>query len=194
MKWIWCLFIFSSVACGASYGPQFPTSGTNDSSVGTTAWSNPSFITAQDVNYSSNTVLAGLDSNYIVGSGFDFSACPSATQISGILLQTDKTQPFPDLSGIRSDSSIILVIGTSTSTNKAAGAGVNWKDTNSYGGSTDLWGLTNITCGSLSTLQVKMSAHDGDDISSGVVGLGHMKITVYGAATSKPIADYEDLF
>lgn len=192
MKWLLPYFAFSSVAMAATYGPVFPASGTNDIAVGSTAWIAPSNVTANDVNASTNTVLPLSISNYIVGSSFDFSACPAATPIVGIAVYGDKYKPVPDTSGNRRDSSVILVVGSSTSTNKAGAT--SWSVDRNYGGPTDTWGLSGLTCGSLATLQVKMSATNDDDIGAGVIWIGYITVTVYSGGSQQGLIDLDDLF
>lgn len=191
MKWLIPFFLFSSLSYAATFGPKAPTLGTNDASVGVTAWSNPGNVTASDVNYSTNVVSALLTSNYIVGSVFDFSACSAGSRVVGIAVHAEKTAPVPDTSGTRADSSIVLVVSGSTSTNKS-GAG-SWSQNKDYGSPTDTWGLSGITCGSLSTLQVKMSALNTDDIGGGTIGIGYMTVTIY-TGSSQSAVDFDDIF
>jgi len=128
-----------------SVGPNRPASGVNDSSVGTQQWFNPGNIKFAEDNLSATT-SSHFDvlSNYLKGSNFGFNI-PAGAAITGILFEIrmfDSSQW--NASGGCSDSIVSMVKGGSVQgANRAGHAlatnGPRWE---SYGGSTDLWGLT----------------------------------------------------
>lgn len=114
--------------------------GTNDSSVGTVAWSNPNNITSQtDFPTAQIFAMSGsVTSQYIKATDFEFSI-PDGSNIEGIEITIRKY--FQD-SGIAQDNEVRIVksdgsIGTE---NKAVGG--NWPSiptSFNYGSSSDLW-------------------------------------------------------
>jgi hypothetical protein len=123
----------------SSAGPNFPSTGANDTTVGSVAWSNPGSISAQDGSSASAALnsFGGSPSNYLKGTGFGFSI-PTGATINGILLEVYRTG-----NSFITDSSVKLVKGgVIGGTDRSAGA--TWSATGwaSFGGSTDLWGQT----------------------------------------------------
>ena len=119
---------------------RYPGTLTNDSSVGTTAWSNPGNAGADDG--SSATCLALVDSQYLQGTNFGFSI-PGGATINGIELELERRSQSSLLTV--ADMSIVLrkSDGTYAAENKATPG--NWPTTfaiASYGSSSDLWGET----------------------------------------------------
>lgn len=76
----------------------FPSSGSQDFDTGTNAWTNPEYITA-DGNpgaAASGTLAASTDTNYLIASGFDFTAIPSSAVIVGIVVTTNSYESDTD--------------------------------------------------------------------------------------------------
>lgn len=130
----------STFAWSASQGPKFPTAGTDDSSFGTTAWSNPGNITASDNTYATINAANGVDSHYLSGTGFGF-AIPSNATITGIKLEIERKGVC---TGCVMDKRVRLIkAGTVGSTDKSSGAGWDISEQFiTYGGAADLWATT----------------------------------------------------
>lgn len=124
----------------ATQGPLYPSSGTNDASIGTAAWANPGNITLDDGSYAVTDVASGgTTSNYIKGSSYGFSI-PGTATINGILVEVDKRTEAGSRPGDQ-NVRIIKSDGTLGSENKAQ-VGTNWTNPGgyvSYGGASDLW-------------------------------------------------------
>ena len=119
-----------------SAGPNFPTVGGNDASIGSVTWANPGQITAADGLYAS---AAYGTSHYLAGSSFGF-AIPAGMTINGILLEVNQSSS----AAYSTENSVRLSLGGSlVGTDKSTGAtiphsGSVWV---SYGGSADTWGI-----------------------------------------------------
>lgn len=121
----------------ASTGDVFPTSGTTVDRAGSTAWTSPGNITANDAADAS----AAVPTDYLIASGFGFSI-PTGSTIKGVTVKVEASETgtgssnyIPQLSSdttptlIGSAKSAVTVNGTTptVSTN---------------GGTSDLWGAT----------------------------------------------------
>lgn len=127
----------------ASSGPNYASACVNDSSIGTTAWTNPGNATTD--NGSAATVSASLfgttSSQGLKATGFGFSI-PTGATIDGIVVEWKRQETGS--SGVITDTdSRIVKGGTIGSTNKSSGTA--WPTSaayQSYGGASDLWGQT----------------------------------------------------
>lgn len=124
----------------------YPTSGSEVARGGSSsAWSNESYITADDTNYADwGQLIAGnpIYSNYLLASGFQASLyVPSASIIKGI--EVDVSRYEGGTSDDVKDSILQLYSGGFIGNNKAEdpewGTGMQ---VISYGSATDLWGAT----------------------------------------------------
>lgn len=142
-KLLWFSLLVPSIAYASTAGPNYPGTGTDDSSFGTTVWLNPGNITSSDNNYASLTTVAGVNTHYLAASNFGFSI-PSSTTILGIQVEWERQALCGG--GCTIDSRVrIIKGGVVGSTEKSTGAswptgGVDVYD--SFGGSSDLWGQT----------------------------------------------------
>jgi hypothetical protein len=124
----------------SSQGPLNAGTVADDSSVGTVAWSNPTNAQgAADTVYATIAVNGPMTGHYLKATNFGFTI-PSGATINGVVVEFRRS----DSNGILTDGTIKLVKGGVVSgTNKSAGATWPTSDTwNSFGGTTDLWGLT----------------------------------------------------
>lgn len=95
---------------------QYPASGTNDASVGSIAWDNPSNITAVDSSYAS---FSGGTSQYILASDFGFD-------IPGDAVVTGATAIVSKLSDI-----VGVALVQSSSATWSSGSSITWSHTTS---------------------------------------------------------------
>lgn len=93
-----------------SVGPNFPTSGANDTETGTQPWLTPGNITVEDgLLAQTGKVRADVYSNYLKGANFGFNI-PATATINGIKLEIKiMDESDQDGSGICSDNVVSLV-------------------------------------------------------------------------------------
>lgn len=142
---------------------KLPTVGASSAIGGASAWSNPSRITADDGSSASWGAFAGGQRSLITGSTFGFQQLPDEAVIDGIQVFVDGSQ-----TGCYGD----VTLNITGSTGKAIGA------FGSYGSSTDLWGLTEITKADIAAIAVSIEANDvsGGD---GIASIDYVSITVF---------------
>lgn len=122
---------------------QGPLSGGTFSSVdrsSTTNWNTPTGATASDDGYA-NVTLTSLDeeSDYLQATNFGFSI-PGGATIDGIVVEVERHET---ISQINDAEFRILKGGSITGDNKPSAVEWPLSDTyQSYGGSSDLWGLS----------------------------------------------------
>jgi hypothetical protein len=157
-------------------------SGSNNTSVGTVAWTNTNNIITSGTPYTtSNSIAVSASTNYLYGSSYVFSIPPRAT-IDGIEVTIKKQASG---SGAVQDSIVKIVKGGVVSGNNKAVSDY-WSSTGSglwtttvYGGPTDKWGLT------LSRKDVKLSSFGvvisaiNNGVSSKTALIDYMEIKVY---------------
>lgn len=132
----------SSTTSSISQGPTSVTSSTtcvNDTTNNLNTWTNPNNAALNDnVNYATSAV-DGTISSYLKCTGFGFSV-PSGAIITGITVGVDRKASN---TGITDSEVKVVKGGVIGATNKAAaGAWPTADAIQSYGSSTDLWGLT----------------------------------------------------
>lgn len=120
------------------------TTYTDDASVGSVAWTNPTFAATEDGSESSISSISSLQTHYL--KGLQLVSLPSLTgrTILGIEVQIKREQA----SGSCTDTVVKLVKGGVVSGNNNATA-TNWPNTaglydvfEDHGSASDLWGLT----------------------------------------------------
>lgn len=153
----------------ASTGFTIAGAGANVTGVGTEAWANPSYITADDGTYASGAAAAKDEQmNYLKGSSFGFSI-PAGSQIDGIELRVQAK----DASGAALSKLTHAIVGKSDSTLGSdlisTDVSLTTSDVNyTYGSSTEKWGLTwTVDDVNASTFQGRISANAG-----GTFGIG----------------------
>jgi hypothetical protein len=170
----------------ASLGPNGCGTGVDDSSIGTTAWTSPGNITAEDTTYASANLTLGVPSHYLKGTNFAFSI-PSGATIDGIVVEWKRFCSVGRGTNTAADNAIRIVKGgTIGATDKSNGS--NWPATNgyqSYGSSSDLWGETwSDTDINSSTFGAALSAKATSALATASVDF--CRITVYYTAATGP--------
>lgn len=119
------------------------TAGSDDSGIGTLAWTNPGNITAADDTWAIVSIAAGQTTHYLKGLMSTPFSVPGGATITGIEVLISKNRQAALGSVV--DSVVSLVVaGSVTGDNKASGSiwnGVT-DTTITYGSSSDLWGLS----------------------------------------------------
>lgn len=126
-------------------GPNYPSTGADDSAVGSITWSSPGNITAEDNVYATSLGKSDNTTHYLKGTEFGFSV-PAGSTIDGITVTISRKASGAS-AGIRAvyDSIVRLVIGGSVVGDNKAATSTMWplaEATASYGGISDKWGLT----------------------------------------------------
>jgi hypothetical protein len=121
----------------ASTGDVFPNNGSNNNGIGTTAWTLPSEITANDG--SDATCSTTSSSQYLVASSFNFTL-PAGAIIKGITVKIEASESSPgsETLNARLQDNNGNLFGN-TKTNSINGTG---KLVYTYGSASDLWGAT----------------------------------------------------
>lgn len=160
----------------ASEGPNNPASATEDSSVGTISWTNPTNVYTENATVASASMLLSGVTRYLKVTNFGF-AIPGPATIDGIVVEAKVRTNF---GSIQENSVLLYKNNVLTSTDKSRAT--NWPTTLTYvtfGSSSDLWGTT-------WTPSDINSADFGFALSAKEVGgstpsieVDHVRITVY---------------
>ena len=122
---------------GAAQAQAFPSTGVDDATVGSVAWSNPGNVSAWDGRLVQASLTFAQDTHYVKATGFGF-AIPSTATIAGIKVEapvyTTPAQCVRDL------SVKLVKAGTISGSDRAVISGWVPGQLRAWGGSTDLWG------------------------------------------------------
>jgi hypothetical protein len=186
---IFGILAYSHVTAQCSFkGPGIGFSFSNNNSIGSFAWANPSNAKESDDVYAASNIqissFTETSTYYLVATDFGF-AIPANASICGIEIQLEKHYQVNSgsLSSITDKSVRIVIKGTPDGDDKAAGEAWLSEDEQSYYGSiSDKWGLSLTTTDiNSSTFGVAISA----SVSSGSSDLDmnalidQITITVY---------------
>lgn len=180
-------FFISNVALAATSGPNNPSTGANDVSVGTVAWSNTGNIfTSNNVYATVSLPTSGNISNYLKATGFGF-AIPAGATIDGITISVERKSG--NANKFRDSAIRIIKGGVISSTNRASATSYPTSDTVAiYGGPADLWGETWTPSDiNNSNFGVAFSSTRYASGGNSVVSVDHITITVtYTVANPVP--------
>lgn len=171
----------SSGGGAASSGPSNGSTFSDDSSVGSVTWSNPSSAQTSNNGYATAALATGETSHYLKALGFGFSI-PSDAIVQGIKLEVEaKANGTPVI-----DNSVRIVQDGSISGNEnVSGTYLTTSDVYyPYGGASDLWGLTWTPTQINSATFGAVVSYFNDSVSSKTTSVDHMRITVYYFTTS----------
>lgn len=136
------IFPFSTAMAG-SLGPNNPEVGSNVTGIGTEAWVDPGEVTTPGSPYARVTLLQGhQESNYLQGSDYGF-ALPLEATITGIEVSINRMSDSHNPNVVDNVVSLVKA-GAIVGDNKAIPI-IPWPITltaATYGGPTDLWGVT----------------------------------------------------
>lgn len=138
------LVLFPTGASGViNTGSKQLTTFSDDATVGTVAWSNPSKAQTSNDDWADALVTGGAVSHYLKGLNIGATAVPANATIVGVQLDIERHAKWNLFTNPVQDNSIKLVKGGVISgTDHAAGA--NWPSSDAvatFGNSSDLWGL-----------------------------------------------------
>jgi hypothetical protein len=173
--------ILSVSGGGSTAGPNNPTSGANNTSIGTRAWSNAANVVSSNNQYVSATSLTtSAVSNYLTATGFGFSI-PAGSTINGIQVSIERSDGGVSSSSYIRDNSIKIVKAGAITGTEHADTTANWPTSDasaSYGSTTDLWGTTWTAADiNASNFGVAISAR-GSSSSSETARIDNIRITV----------------
>jgi len=132
--------------CNASTGATSGSSFSNNATTGTISWTNPQNAQTNNGVYAtaSGTVsLSAAMTNYLAATGFGFTI-PAGSTICGVTVSVIRQRQDASVLGSITDNSVKLITGGSIGGTDHAG-NTGWSTTATtvtYGGSSDLWGLT----------------------------------------------------
>ncbi len=122
----------------SSTGNKFPTAAVNVDRAGNTAWTNPGNVVSD--NATDATVV--VPSDYLVTSGYDFSAVPDGAEIKGVTVRVEASESGSGTSDyipqLHSDTTPTLIGSPKT----AVGVSGTTKVISTTGSTSDLWGAT----------------------------------------------------
>jgi alpha-tubulin suppressor-like RCC1 family protein len=167
------------VAADDTTGPNNPSSAIS-SGGGTVAWTSPTNVYASDNSRASVSLGKGVISQYLQATGFGFTI-PTTATINGIQVDIER---YANNTLIR-DNSLKLIKNGNISGDETADTATGWPSSDtykSYGGNTDLWGLTwTPTDINSSNFGVALDIKN-NKTGSGATYIGyvdHIRITVY---------------
>lgn len=135
-------------ALATSEGPNSPGTVTDDASYGSDSWTTPSNASASDNVYASASENSGpLNSHYLNTTGYNFNI-PASGTIDGIIVEIERKCSSQAVNSYCKDSVIKLIKNGTVQGNNNADTVTQWSLTEayfSYGGSSDLWGVTLTT-------------------------------------------------
>lgn len=200
MKAVFCILVsvlslFSATAQCTLAGPRDGNSFSTNNSIGSYAWSNPSYSQGSNNSYASFGVLLGLfgtaTSNYLVVSNPGFTL-PAGATICGITVDIERSAGGLGLGASVTDQSVKIVKGGVIGGSEHA-SGTAWPGADayaSYGGSSDKWGLT-WTAADINSSGFGVAV--SGKLSTGLAGLflsaqiDHIRIKVHYSIPSTPV-------
>ena len=155
-------FLAASVTAQTTTPAMGGTTFSNNSTVGTTDWADPSGAQSNDATFALQSELIVLllnppetfTSHYLMATGFDFSSIPAGATILGVTATVEhERQALISLDITSKDHSVKLIVGGAIVGTEHASSTL-WsgaEETYTYGGAADTWGTT------LTEAQVKAS-------------------------------------
>jgi len=169
-----------------SLGPNNPSAGAVNSSIGQSTWAGTSNIFSSDDSRAIVTLLCcgQTTSNYLVGTNFGFSIASDST-IDGMVVEWEKLRGAAG----QTDLAVRIVKGGSIGTTDKSSADA-WPASDaysSYGGTSDLWGLSwSPSDINASDFGAAIAVTQGGGASPAV---DHVRITIYFTSFVTPPKD-----
>lgn len=181
------LTLRASSSFALSQGPLFPSTGVNQTGIGTDAWVDPGNITSNNDQYAVFSDTGGLGSNYLKATGFSFSI-PSDATITAITVTQECKANFDagGASGRRIENKEVRLVKADTIVGNALDYGTGgWSTTDETIVSGEinsmaLWGVTftpaEVNAADFgAVLAAEANRGDGDEIGY----VDSISITVY---------------
>jgi hypothetical protein len=166
----------------SSQGPLNGATAADDATVGAVSLSNMANALLSDGSFASAILLLGQVTHYLKVTNFGFTI-PSDATIDGVFAEIQRNAT---VSIAMTDNSVKLVKGGSISGSEKARS-TQWPTASAYqtyGGATDLWGLTLTPADvNLSTFGIVISAVAG---ISATANIDHIRLTVYWTGSNRP--------
>lgn len=163
---------------------KYPSTGADDSSIGSLAWASPGNIIASDNTYATATASqgTGVYTHYLKATNFGF-AIPSGATINGIVVTIERKANYSIDDRNVVDNVVRLVKGGVVSGNNKADTSTYYPTVDGlaqYGGATDLWGLTFTPADiNSSNFGVVLSCYLNNIAGGVIASVDAISITVY---------------
>lgn len=160
-----------------SQGPNNGSTFVGDSTVGTVDWTSPELAQLSDDQWAYAYLSSGQSSYYLKATGFGFTI-PTGSTINGIVVEVERSRG--GLGQDAWDNSVKIVKGNTIQGNEKANS-TEWPTSDTYityGGSTDLWGLT-WTVAQINASDFGFVISAKSITPGGTSLIDHIRITVY---------------
>ncbi len=161
-------------------GPNSAGTGADDGHIGSLTWSNPGNITSSDNTYATcpGDSISATQSHYLVATNFGFSI-PAGATIDGIVVEWERYDGNVPGEAV-ADNSVMIAQGGLIGTGSNLSTGALWATSDQYdsfGSSTELWGLS-WTVADINASDFGASL--APDVNAfAVASVDHCRITVY---------------
>lgn len=118
-----------------------PTTCSNVTGIGTTAWTSPTNALTSDANYATTNLSRNTTSNYLRCSGYGF-AIPTGAVISGITVKVDRVSASPNANPTDNEDKLMKAGATVGTSQTASAAWSTTQTVATFGGAANLWGTT----------------------------------------------------
>lgn len=166
-------------------GPNSGSTFTTVANGGTLGWTNTSNAASSNNSYVTSSASSATVKNsyYLQATGFGFSI-PAGATINGIKAEVERKAEYDDEWQWATDYLVKLVKGGTIQGNSKADTSTHWPTSDAYktyGGESDLWGLT-LTADDVNSADfgLAFSTSITSDPELGItISVDHMRITVY---------------
>lgn len=175
----------------ASIGPNNPTAATNDTTVGTEPWINPTFCFSSNNQYAYASFYDTIGTTYyLFTTGYGFSI-PDGATIDGIVVEVERAGTAGGGNVVSLNILKLIKAGAVVGSDLGSGTWTATDTYGTYGGASNLWGTTwSVAEINASTFGAALSATisaAAEEFAEAYVD--HIRITVYytpsgGAASS----------
>lgn len=175
----------------ATQGPNSPSTGADDSGVGTLAWTNPDRVVASDDSKANASSTANITTHYLKATNFGFSI-PTGATIDGVTVEIERMTTNNTAARNTIDNIVKLVKGGTISGTDKADTVTKWPIADaygSYGGAADLWGLSlSYSDVNATDFGVAISANTTSDGATINARIDHIRITInYTVASTRRV-------
>lgn len=171
--------VLAPAALAATAGPSHAGTGA-DAGGGGSAWSNTSFITADDTSYATSTIAVSGTTNALNATNYGF-AIPTDAVIDGIAVTIARASSA-NTAGNSIDDSVVRLLkaGAPVGTNNASSS--DWPTsigTANYGSTSDLWGTTWTAAEiNASDFGVTLTALNESGVGTRTASVDYIQVTV----------------
>jgi hypothetical protein len=158
-----------------------PTTGENNTGVGSIAWSSPGNALTSNNGRATLTVSSTTASNYLFVTGYGFNI-PAHATITGVEAQIERVRTGGTSGEVR-DSTVRLVKGGSVVGSNLGATGTNWPTSEliaTYGGVANMWGTTWTSADiNASNFGIAISVAGAAVGANRIANIDHVVVNVY---------------